>query len=265
MTHDIEALAYHVSYASDAGNGGGSGGTQTEWSGDVEATPVRGRVDFSGVSGNSVFGSGDYALFDSAGAIIVKPQSKTIIDVAPSARTAEIAAQYRTAVKDLEWTVEVLKDDAIIAGYHTVHCRATASHRLEISTPTAAFRSLHRVPQPTAITIIDYWYAKVDGLPANPITPFMLPGLTKSLGAPELVSMWASIAAQLEHLGEPIQLHSSVTVKTGDIEQVTRFGGVVSSIRRIRIDPWALTAPADFVASESDDTDRRRWRNPPAA
>jgi len=257
MTYDVQALAYHVLYASDVG------GMQTEWSADVEATPVRGRIDFSSVSGKNVFGSGDYALFDNAGAIIVRPQTRTVVDVAPSVRAALSRAQYQIAVKDLEWTVETLTEDEVVAGYHTVHCRATATHRLEIATSAASLLKPNGALQPISTTVADYWYAKVDGLPANPVTPFMAPGLNKSAGAAELVSMWASIAAELEPLGEAIQFHTVIRVKTGEIENVSRFGGVVSNIHRIRVDPWVLTAPEDFFASESDGVDHARWRNPP--
>ena len=263
MTYDVEALAYHVSYSSDVGSGADSGAMHSEWSGDVEATPLQGRIVFSSVSGKNVFGEGDYALFDRAGAIIVRPQTRTVVDVAPSVRAALSRAQYQIAVKDLEWTVETLTEDEVVAGYHTVHCRATATHRLEIATSAASFLNPNGALQPISTTVADYWYAKVDGLPANPVTPFMSPGLNKSAGAAELVSMWASIAAELEPLGEAIQFHTVIRVKTGEIENVSRFGGVVSDIRRIRIDPLVLTAPGDFFAPESDAIARDRWSNPP--
>ena len=126
MTRDVEALAYRVSYASDVLKGTDSSGMHTEWSGDVEATPLRGRIDFSSVSGTCPFGSGDYALFDNAGAIVVRPEAKTAIDFAPSARAVQTAAQYQCAIKDLQWTVDTLTDSEVIAGFDTVHCRATA-------------------------------------------------------------------------------------------------------------------------------------------
>jgi hypothetical protein len=261
MTHDVEALAYHVSYTSDILSGTDSSGMHTEWSGDVEATPLRGRIDFSSVSGKCPFGSGDYALFDNAGAIIVRPAAKTVIDVAPNPRAAQTAAEYQCAIKELQWTVDTLSDEEVIAGYDTVHCRATATYRFEVATSAVPFVVPIEVPQPIATTVADYWYAKVDGLPANPVIPFGSAGQNAPLGVRELVSMWASISAQLEPLGKPIQFRTVITVKTGDIVNRSHFGGAISNIHRVRIDPLALTAPAEFLA---EGTGRDRWRGPPS-
>ena len=68
------------------------------------------------------------------------------------ARAAQTAAQYQCAIKELEWKVDTLTDHEVIAGYDTVHCRATATYRFEIATPAVSFIVPNEVPEPIATT-----------------------------------------------------------------------------------------------------------------
>lgn len=260
-----DALAYIVRYAGTIGIGTPSGPTHNAWSGDAIVAAGRGRMNFALVSGTNMFDSGDYALFDDAGAIIVKPGRSTFAPVKIFVSPARTAIEQRVVIEDLKTTFETLPDRDIVAGQIAVHCRVVMSYRMGMTAPGTELVGPDEIPHPATVSTSDYWYAKVDGLPANPIVPFMSGvGMDGTSGQPQLATAWKSVMQKLQPLGSLLRFRAAIDVQAGDARNQTSIEGEISDIHRLQVLPGSLVLPDGFTGGESPGAGdlATRWRSP---
>lgn len=120
------------------------------------------RMEVLSSEGSPMYANGDYFLTGDGKAMLVKPATKTYIDLADMATTAmanmppEVAAQM--VIADIKGETQKLADGTPIEGRATDHYRTNMSYSMSIMGQTL----------PTTI-VTDYWVAKVPVKFSNPL------------------------------------------------------------------------------------------------
>lgn len=275
MPSELDGLAYSIHYES-ATQSSIIAPTPTEWSANVEvAASGRGRIDVLKSTISRLFDAGDFVLFDSDGSIIVKPALGTFDIPALKRRTTARAKEFESSFsfRDLVSHLETLPDREAVAGFETIHTRLTVSYGLGLHFLPEEDMPAELIPQPTSTLTREFWVARVEGLPPNPMSPFgPMAGADALPGAAEFKAIFESAWNEISQLGVPLRSRTRSESRIGDRLQSISSDSDVSLIRAKAIDPARLMLPEGirWGGSDTDDIERidalvAKWRTPPAA
>lgn len=229
----------------------------------------RGRMDILEGGVESLFGKGDYILFDSTDLVIVHPASKAFVqlphDVAGQTMERLESIGVKMNIADEKVVFDSLGVGDTVAGIPTSHYRMTTAFTMSVD---AGFVQQRLATE----SITDYWVASVPGLPRNPLLranglsdPSAMTGMFKS------ISQKVDLAAK--RMGSAIALKTTTVSRLIDgqgVNSMTEQASDVSSIEPRDVDDSLLVLPADYKLSPLSGVEQAvsndagaKWRIPP--
>ena len=229
------------------GRGMRMGPGNLSWTGNVAVAGGRGRVDITDGGAESLFGQGDYMLFDANDFLVVHPSSKEYIGLPGGGLSGGLEMlrsmpNLRVDVSDLKVTMEKVGTGDTVAGQTTQHYRMTSGYIVSID---AGF-----IQQAMALeSTTDYWVANVEGLSTGPFLKMLsgvlsLGGIVKEIG-PKVDSAVAKMGNM-----SPLKAVSVTSISDGrNAPSETEAMILVSAIKRRDVDPGVFVLPNDFQPS----------------
>jgi hypothetical protein len=229
----------------------------------------RGRVDIVEGGADSLFGKGDYLLFDSTDVVVVHPVRHEFIAVSGEGASKAMEGLQSMGVtltlSDEKVVLDSLGPSDTIAGIPTRHYRMTVAFNMSMDAGVMQQRL-------GTESITDYWVASVPGLPPNPLLR------SNGLSAPGMTGMFKSLSARVDsvsaRMGPTITLRTRATSRliTGPGQEVrTEQRSDVSDLSRRDVDESLLMLPPGYKAApipgmagiSTPDAGAAKWRRPP--
>jgi hypothetical protein len=274
----IPGTSYTVSATGASGPLGGgfnSSGTTSlqNYIGHVVFAAGRGRMDIVEGGVETLFGKGDYLLFDSTDVVVVRPGSRTYVaiprDIASRGMDRLGSMGVRIAVTDEKATLDSISVGDTVAGISTRHFRMTVAFNIAMD---AGFIQQRLGTE----SVIDYWVSSSPVIPPNPLLRAngfavgpMTGGMFKSLSAKV-----DSVAARMGTMAA-LKTKSVTRLITGPGAQTeTQQIYEVSEIASRDVDEQLLILPSGFTAVglpgetvrvSAPDSISAKWRMPPAS
>jgi hypothetical protein len=152
--------------ASTLGNGLGSPSLLQNYIGRVVFAAGRGRMDIVEGGVESLFGKGDYLLFDSADVIVVHPSAREFLAIPRDLATRSMehmeAMGLRVAVADEKVALDSIGVGDTVAGLPTRHYRMTVAFNMAMDAGLMQQRL-------GTESVIDYWVSSSSLVPPNPL------------------------------------------------------------------------------------------------
>lgn len=196
------------------------------------------RLDITGLEGNNpTFGVGDYFLTQEGKMMIVRPASKTYIDLsemASSAMNLPAAVAAQMTISNVAGQTEKLTDGAPIEGRPTDHYKTTLSY------------SMNLMGQSLPATIVsDYWAAK---LPVKFVNPLVGGEKTPVTTGPmvELINKQIELMPKIAD-AVIVKSTSSTTVNFMGQSMTTAVSSEMKNIKEGDVDESKFVLPEGFT------------------
>ena len=265
------AYTIHVTSTPHGGSGaaGALVGSAQNYRGRAVFAANRGRMDILEGGVESLFGKGDYILFDSTDLVIVHPATKAFVQLPHDAAGQTLERLESIGVKmniaDEKVAFDSLGIGDTIAGIPTSHYRMTTAFTMSVD---AGFVQQRLATE----SITDYWVASVPGLPGNPLLRANgLSGASAMTGLFKSISQKVDLAAK--RMGSAIALKTTTVSRLIDgqgMNSMTEQSSDVSSIEPRDVDDSLLVLPADYKLSPLSGAEQSltsdagaKWRIPP--
>ena len=204
----------------------------------------RGRMDITDGGLESVFGKGDYVLFDSTDLVVVHPATREFVplphDAGPSRQQLESMGMKLT-IADAKVTIDSIMGADTVAGRATRHFRMVTAFNMLIE---AGAMQQHLATE----SITEYWVAAVPGLPGNPLLR------ANGFGAaPAVLGMFKDLAVRVDSAAA--RMGSRVALRTTTSSRLMQGPGSevrmqqtseVSELRMRDVDESVLMLPAAY-------------------
>jgi len=253
------------------GRGMRMGPGNLSWTGNVVVSGGRGRVDITDGGAETLFGKGDYMLFDANDFLVVRPSSKEYVGLPGGGLSGGLEMlrsmpNLRVEVSELNVKMEKIGAGDTVAGQTTQRYRMTSGYIVSID---AGF-----IQQAMALeSTTDYWVANVEGLSTGPFLKMLsgilsLGGIVKEIG-PKVDSAVAKMGNM-----SPLKAVTVTSISDGrNAPSETEATLLVSAIKRRDVDPDAFVLPKDFqpgnigplaqlFGSTSKGDPGAKWRKP---
>ena len=244
-------------------------GTAQNYIGHAVFAANRGRMDVVDGGVESLFGKGDYILFDTTDLVIVHPASKTFVplphDVAGQTMERLESIGVKMTIADEKVVLDSLGFGDTVGGLPTSHFRMTTAFTMSLDAGVMQQRLATE-------SVTDYWVASVPGLPRNPL--LRANGLS---GPSAMTGMFKSISAKVDSAAK--RMGSAVALKTTTMSRLIDGQGNntmmeqssrVSDIEPREVHDTLLVLPSDYaprglagVEGPMSDDVGAKWRIPP--
>jgi hypothetical protein len=234
--------------ASALGNGLGGPATLQNYIGRVVFAAGRGRMDIVEGGVETLFGKGDYLLFDSTDVIVVHPSTHDFIaiprDLASRSMGRLEAMGLRIAIADEKVTLDSISVGDTVAGLPTRHYRMTVAFNMAMD---AGYMQQRLGTE----SVTDYWVSSSSLVPPNPLlrangftAGAMSGGLFRTLSAKvdSVAAKMGTTAALKTRAVTRLMTGPGSTVETQQVYEV-------SNIARRDIEDDQLTLPAGTSAA----------------
>ncbi len=214
----------------------------------------RGRLDVVEGGVESLFGKGDYVLFDSTDLVIVHPATREFVVVPHDAGDKNMdqleAMGMKATIGDVKVTIDSLPGADTVAGHATRHFRMVTAFTMTIEAGT-----LHQRLATESVT--DYWVAMVPGLPGNPL--LRANGFS---GTPVSSGMFRELSSRVDSAAA--RMGSAVALRTSTSSRLMQGPGAsvqmqqtseVSDLRNRSVDETLLILPAGYKQGVLPGTD----------
>jgi len=269
----VGGVAYTIRVTSTphAGSSGAGAmaGTAQNYIGHAVFAANRGRMDVVDGGVESLFGKGDYILFDTTDLVIVHPASKTFVplphDVAGQTMERLESIGVKMTIADEKVVLDSLGFGDTVGGLPTSHFRMTTAFTMSLDAGVMQQRLATE-------SVTDYWVASVPGLPRNPL--LRANGLS---GPSAMTGMFKSISAKVDSAAK--RMGSAVALKTTTMSRLIDGQGNntmmeqssrVSDIEPREVHDTLLVLPSDYaprglagVEGPMSDDVGAKWRIPP--
>ncbi|HEY4305349.1 MAG TPA: hypothetical protein VGM82_12815 [Gemmatimonadaceae bacterium] len=232
------SVAYdaHVSSAS-VGNGAPSFG----WVARILHDGRRGRVDF--VSGVAPLHTGEYVLFDTTGAVLVRPASKTFAPLQNNSLERFLQPGMELSIADVTQSL-----DTATSNGPARHFRLTQRYATVVQIHAANNPSIRLETSST----VDYWLTRAEGVAAACASPFIDPPPVASgrVLMPWILRQRAAAALLPQGLlATTTVFHSETSSPGGGPTIATSDSVAISGLHSVVISPADLLLPDDFKPS----------------
>lgn len=246
-------VLHGVSYTIRVGDahrpGGGMAGVMGPGERSYVASAVfvagRGRMDILDGGVESLFGKGDYVLFDSTDLLVVHPATREFVPLPRDAGIQRVedmeSMGFKATVADVKVTLDSLGPGDTISGFPTQHFRMTTAFTMRIDAGVLQRRLATE-------SVTDYWVASVPGLPGNPL--LRANGFS---GTPVATGMFRELSTKVDsaaaRMGNAVALRTTTSSRLiqgpGEVEQMEQTSAV-SDIRSRDIDENLLILPQGY-------------------
>jgi hypothetical protein len=233
----------------------------------------RGRMDIVEGGVESMFGKGDYLLFDSTDVIVVHPSAREFLaiprDLASRGMDQLEAMGLHVAIADEKVTLDSINVGDTVAGLPTRHFRMTVAFNMAMDAGLMQQRL-------GTESVIDYWVTSSSLVPPNPLlraNGFAVGPMTGGMFR-TLSSKVDSVAAKMGTTSA-LKTRAITRLMTGPGKTVeTQQVYEISDIAQRDVDDDLLVLPAGLSAAALPGTELSRasldslsakWRAPPAA
>lgn len=141
---------------------------RTDWTARVFFAAGRGRVDF--VAGNALLKAGDFVLFDSTDAVVVRQASKTYSAIPANFFERLMQPGMSVTVKNIKSSLDTLGPASVIAGQPTKHYRLQQRFVMAIDMGDDADAD-EDLPGMHTESTTEYWLGHIAGLPTDATSP----------------------------------------------------------------------------------------------
>jgi hypothetical protein len=205
----------------------------------------RGRLDIIDGGVESLFGKGDYVLFDTTDLVIVHPATREFVVMPKGAGGEKLdqleAMGMKATIGDVKVTIDSLSGTDTIAGHATSHFRMMTAFTMTIEAGVMHQRL-------ATVSTTDYWVATVPGLPGNPL--LRANGFS---GAPAAGGMFRELSSRVDsaaaRMGTAVALRTVTSSRLmqglGSSVQMEQTSEV-SDLRTGSVDERLLIVPAGF-------------------